>query len=114
MSRDEWLTGLKAGDEVCIVRSGFGSRQSYERGVVEGVTQTGRVNVRWSSRKLIFKRDGWLMGGGQWRIEPLDDRARALLERGELLAEVSAFKEWKGLTTEQLRAVAEIIQQEKS
>lgn len=67
-ARNDWLKGLKVGDEVCVYTNGHGSDERFTKATVERITPTGAFRVREKGSDGLdkFSPDGRARHGGTW------------------------------------------------
>lgn len=102
MVNDEWLGGLKAGDEVVVT----GTYLTALLTVVERPAN-GWIVTTWGNGTIAFDAYGCLPNGVT-RIVPPTPELRRDIERGELEGMMRNVR-WSACSLEQLRKIAEIL-----
>jgi hypothetical protein len=108
----DWLTDLKAGDEVGVERGGASSEVTLT--TVLRRTPTGQVVVNWGRGERRFRPDGREEGGDVWyitRLVQVTDELRTRIEHARLAAQLSSVR-WSGLPVEVLRRVKEVVEEQ--
>lgn len=108
--RNEWLKGLKEGDEVAYDTVRYGGERNYVIKTVKKITPTGKIRL---DDGTLFDENGEHRSGSGWyrtyyRLVPLDQDVKDSIRRNQLLYELGNV-DFKKFPLDKLEEIMKII-----
>ncbi len=106
-----WLSTLKAGDKVAILRSSFGEENVYFT-EIEKITPKGAIRVKWNPEYLF--KNGEYASGGKWqttflKLAPITQELKDKRARKVKIDQIEEFHNWNALDNETINSIHALL-----
>ena len=103
-----WLSTLKVGDKVAILRSSFGEHNVYFT-EIEKITPKGAIRVKWNP-EYLFKNGEYASGGSKWhttflKLTPITQKLKDEHTRKVRIDQIEEFHNWGALDNETINSI---------